>query len=182
MPRRTAGASRTSATSPSSTGVVPRTATTVCAQVLDVRARPTARTVHSIGPCTTKPPAALTLAPSTACSTSSSVTPRAAMRSRIELHLELAQIAAEPLDRGDAGHGEQAVLHLELGEVAQRHQVGGAGLGLERELEDLVQPSGEAREQRRARCPAAAAAPPARRARRRAGASGSSRRRARTRP
>ena len=75
---------------------------------------------------------------------------------RIELDLELAQVAAEPLDRGDAGHGEQPVLDLELREVAQRHQVGGAGLGLERELEDLVEPAGEAGEQRRARCPAGA--------------------------
>ncbi len=71
------------------------------------------------------------------------------MRAGIDLHLELAQVAAEPLDRRHAGHRQQAVLHLELGEVAQRHQVDGAGLGLERELEDLVQPAGEAREQRR---------------------------------
>ena len=120
-------------------------------------ARPTARTVHSIGPCATKPPAAFSFAPSTRVQ--HLVERHAARRHAvgIELHLELAQVAAEPLDRGDAGHGEQPVADLELREVAQRHQVGGARLGLERELEDLVEPAGQAREQRRRRCRAAAA-------------------------
>ena len=68
---------------------------------------------------------------------------------RVELNLELTQVAAEPLDGGDAGHGEQAVLELELGEVAQRHQVDGAGFRFERELQDLVQAAGQARQQRR---------------------------------
>ena len=67
----------------------------------------------------------------------------------IELHLELAQIAAEPFDGGDARHGQQTVLDFELGEVAQRHEVGGAWFGFERELEDLVQPAGQARHHRR---------------------------------
>ena len=61
MPRRTAGASRTSATSPSSTGVVAAHRDHRAAQVVDASARgPTARTVHSIGPCATKPPEAFT--------------------------------------------------------------------------------------------------------------------------
>ena len=123
--------------------------TTVRRMSSTVRARPIARTVHSIGPWATTPPAALTFAPSTACSTSSSVMPPRGHPLGIELHLELAQVAAEPLDGGDARHREQAVLHLELGEIAQRHQVRGAGLGLERELEDLVQPAGQARDERR---------------------------------
>ena len=67
----------------------------------------------------------------------------------IELHLELPQVAAKPLDRRHAGHGEQPVVDLELGQIAQRHQVGGAWLGLERELEDLVQATGQAGDERR---------------------------------
>jgi hypothetical protein len=69
----------------------------------------------------------------------------------IELHLEFAEVAAETLDRRDAGHCQEAILDLELGEVAQAHQIGRTGLGFERELEDLVQPAGQAREQRRIR-------------------------------
>ena len=68
---------------------------------------------------------------------------------RVELDLELAQVAAEPLDGGDARHGEQPVVDVELGQVAQRHQVGRARVRLERELEDLVQPAGQARDERR---------------------------------
>src|SRR4029077_10116646 len=56
MPRRTEGPSRTSVTSPRSTGVVPRTATTVCRRSSGVRTRPTPRTVHSVAPCTTGAP------------------------------------------------------------------------------------------------------------------------------
>ena len=67
----------------------------------------------------------------------------------IELHLKLAEIAAEPFDGRDTGHGQQSIVDLELREVAQRHEVRRAGLGFERELEDLVQPSGQARNQRR---------------------------------
>ena len=85
-----------------------------------------ARTFHSIGPCTTKPPEAFWFGSSTACITSSSVMPRADMRFRIDLHLELAQISAEALDRRHSRHGQQAILHLELGEIAQGHQVRGA--------------------------------------------------------
>ena len=68
---------------------------------------------------------------------------------RIELDLELSEIAAEPLDCGDAWHREQAIVDLELGKVAQGHQVGGARFCFERKLEDLVQPPGQARDQRR---------------------------------
>ena len=67
----------------------------------------------------------------------------------IELHLELAEIAAESFHRGHAGHGEQPVVHVELGEIAQRHEIGGAWVGFERELEDLVQTAGQAGDQRR---------------------------------
>ena len=67
----------------------------------------------------------------------------------IELHLELPQVAAETLDGRDARNGQQPVVHLELGEIAQRHQVGGAWLGFERELEDLVQSAGQAGDERR---------------------------------
>ena len=67
---------------------------------------------------------------------------------RIDLNLELPEIAAEPLDRGDTRDGEQPVLQLELGQVPERHQVHGAGFGFEREFENLVQPAGEARQQR----------------------------------
>ena len=52
------------------------------------------------------------------------------MRVGIELNLELPEIAAQPLDGRHARHGEQPVLDLELGQVAQRHQVDGAGLAL----------------------------------------------------
>ena len=68
----------------------------------------------------------------------------------VDLDLELAQVAAQPLDRGDAGHRQEPVLDLVLGQIAQRHQVGGAGVGLDRELEDLVEPAAEARQHRRA--------------------------------
>ena len=57
----------------------------------------------------------------------------------IDLHLELAQISAEPFNRGDAGNRQQAVLDVELREVAQRHQISGAGIRFERELKDLVE-------------------------------------------
>ena len=70
---------------------------------------------------------------------------------RIELHLELPEISAETLDRRHAGHGQETVVHLELGDVPQRHQIGGAGIGFQRELEDLVQPAGEAGDERRIR-------------------------------
>ena len=68
---------------------------------------------------------------------------------RIELHLELAQVSAEAFDRRHAGHGEQPVAHVELREIAQRHQVRRARLRLERELEDLVESTGHAGQQRR---------------------------------
>ena len=67
----------------------------------------------------------------------------------VELDLELTQIAAEPLDRGNAGNGEQPVLNLELGQVSEGHQVRRARFGLERELEDLVQPAGQTRNEGR---------------------------------
>ena len=67
----------------------------------------------------------------------------------IELHLELAEIAAEPLDGRDARHGQEPVVHLELGEIPQRHQVRRAGVGFEREFEDLVETAGQAGDQRR---------------------------------
>jgi hypothetical protein len=79
--------------------------------------------------------------------TSSSETPRHAIG--VHLDLKLAQIAAEPLDGGDAGHREQPILDLVLGEVAERHQIGNARRSLERELEDLVEPPGDAGQQRR---------------------------------
>ena len=103
----------------------PCTATTVLRRSSTfARARRRARSTPS-APCVTKPPAAFTLAPSTACMTSSSVTPRAAMRSGSSCTWNCAQVAAEPLDRGDARHREQPVLDLELREIAQRHQIGG---------------------------------------------------------
>jgi hypothetical protein len=67
---------------------------------------------------------------------------------RIQLDLELAQVTAEPLDGRHTRHGEQAVLDLVLGQVAQRHEVRDAGPGLDGDLEDLVEPAGHAREQR----------------------------------
>ncbi len=65
----------------------------------------------------------------------------------IDLNLKLTQVSAQPLHRGDAGHGEEAVLDLELREIAERHEIHGAGLRLQRELQDLVQATGEARQQ-----------------------------------
>jgi hypothetical protein len=70
---------------------------------------------------------------------------------RIELYLKLPQVSAEPLDGGDARNGEEAILHLELGEIAEAHLIHDARFRLERELENLVQPSGEARHERRFR-------------------------------
>src|SRR4029079_2661587 len=67
---------------------------------------------------------------------------------RVDLNLELAQVAPEPFDRGDTWYGEQSVFDLELGEVAERHQVDGAGLGFERELQNLVEAAGQTRHQR----------------------------------
>ncbi len=67
----------------------------------------------------------------------------------VELHLELPEIAAQPLHGGDAGHGQQPVVHLELREIPQGHEIRGARVSLERELEDLVQTAGEAGNQRR---------------------------------
>ena len=150
MPRRTAGASRTSATSPSSTGTSPRIVDDGAAQVVDRlrAARAPARSTRS-APCATMPPEAFTFDSSTACMHLVEADAPRRHALRIELHLELAQIAAEPLHRRDAGHGEQPVVDLELGEIAQRHQIRGAGIGFERELEDLVQPAGEARDERR---------------------------------
>ncbi len=70
---------------------------------------------------------------------------------RIELHLELAQVSAEPFDGRDARDGEQPILHVEFGEIAQRHQIRGARIRFERELEDLVESSGDAGQERRFR-------------------------------
>ena len=66
----------------------------------------------------------------------------------VEQDLVLAEVAAEPLDRRDPGYGEEPVLDLELGQVAERHQVYRPRLGLQRELEDFVQAAGEAGQQR----------------------------------
>jgi hypothetical protein len=68
----------------------------------------------------------------------------------VDQHLKLAQVAAEPLDRRDARHRQEPVSYLELGEVAQGHEIDRAGLRLERDLDHLVQPSGDARQERRA--------------------------------
>ena len=67
----------------------------------------------------------------------------------IELHLKLPEIAAQPFHGRDTGHGQQSVVDLELREVPQRHEIRRAWIGFERELEDLVEPAGEAGNQRR---------------------------------
>ena len=67
---------------------------------------------------------------------------------RIHLHLELSEIATQALDRCHARHGQQPVANLELSKVAQRHEVYRARLGFQRELENLIQATGEARQQR----------------------------------
>ncbi len=67
----------------------------------------------------------------------------------IDLHLELPQVAAKPFHGGHAGNGQESVVHVELGEIPQRHEIGRARVGLECELEDLVQAAGQARNQRR---------------------------------
>ena len=67
---------------------------------------------------------------------------------RIELHLELTEVSAQPLDGRHARHGEQAVLDVELRQIPQRHQIGAAGVRFQRELEDLVQPPGQTRDER----------------------------------
>src|SRR4029079_14817925 len=74
---------------------------------------------------------------------------RRAITLGIDLDLKLSEIPAETLDGRDAWHGEQPILHVELREVAQRHQIRGAGLRLERELEYLVQSPGDAGQKRR---------------------------------
>ena len=68
---------------------------------------------------------------------------------RIDLHLELPEIPTEALDGRDTRHREQPILHLELRQIAQPHQIRCAWLCLERELENLVQSSGDARQERR---------------------------------
>lgn len=67
----------------------------------------------------------------------------------IQLDLKLPEVPPEPLHGRDAGDRQQPVLDVELGEIAQAHQIGGAGVRFERELEDLVETSGEARDERR---------------------------------
>ena len=67
----------------------------------------------------------------------------------IDLHLELAEVAAQTLDSRHPRHGQQPVLDVELREIAQGHQVGCARFSLKRELENLVQSPGQARDQRR---------------------------------
>ena len=68
---------------------------------------------------------------------------------RINLHLELAKVAAQTFDRRDTRHSEQPVLHVELREIPQRHQVGTSGLRFQREFEDFVQATRQARDKRR---------------------------------
>ena len=47
----------------------------------------------------------------------------------VEQHLELSEVAAETLHRRDAGDRQEPVVDFELHEIAQGHQVGGAGVG-----------------------------------------------------
>ena len=79
----------------------------------------------------------------------------------VELDLELTEVSTERLHGRDARHGQEPIPDLELGEIAQRHEVERPLFRLEGELEDLVQPAGQAGEERRLRCPGEAAAPPA---------------------
>jgi len=65
----------------------------------------------------------------------------------IELHLKLPEVAAEAFHSGDPWNRQQSIVDLELGQIAQRHQICGAGISLERELENFVQPAGEARDE-----------------------------------
>ena len=149
MPRRTAAASRMSATSPSSTGTSPRVVTTVRRRS-STRLRAAER-AHR--------PFDRALGDDAARGVQvrfldgvHHVVEADAPRGHalgIELHLKLPQVAAETLHGRHAGHGQQPVVDLELGEIAQRHQVRRAWLGFERELEDLVQPAGQAGDQRR---------------------------------
>ena len=148
MPRRTAGASRTSATSPSSTGVVSRTATTVARRSPTFSARPTARTVHSIGPWATKPPGGVLVGPLDRGHHLAQGHAEGRHAVGIELHLELAQVSAEHLDGRHAGHAEEAVPHLVVREIAQLHEAGRPRLRLEDDLHHLVEPAGEAGDQR----------------------------------
>ena len=67
----------------------------------------------------------------------------------IELNLKLAEIPSESLDRRHTRHREQSVLDLELGQVPELHQVGRTLVSFERELKDLVEATGETRNQRR---------------------------------
>ena len=68
---------------------------------------------------------------------------------RIQLDLKLPQVATETLHSRYSGNGEQAVAHFELGEIAQRHEVGCALIRFQRKLENLVQSAGQAGDQRR---------------------------------
>jgi hypothetical protein len=63
---------------------------------------------------------------------------------RIKLNLELPEIAAEPLNRGNTGDSQQTVTHIELRKITQSHQVGCSWFGLKSELEYFIESSGEA--------------------------------------
>ena len=66
----------------------------------------------------------------------------------LKLHINYIIIAPSK-PRGDSPGAKWGglLLHLELREITQRGEVGGPGIGLERELEDLVEPPGQARQQ-----------------------------------
>ncbi len=62
----------------------------------------------------------------------------------VHLNLKLAKVPAHALHRGHAGHRQQPVADIELGQIAQGHEIALAGFIFQGELENFVQPACEA--------------------------------------
>ena len=129
MPRRTAGASRTSATSPSITGRLSFHRHDRIAQVLDVFGAPDGsyRPLHRA--FSDEAARGVDVAPWTACSISIEGDAAGRHALGIELHLELPQITAKPFDGGNARNRQEPVAHFKFSQVSQGHQIGCAGVG-----------------------------------------------------
>jgi hypothetical protein len=84
-------------------------ATTVCLRSSTASARPTARTVHSVAAAHHEAARAFSVAPDKPWNTSVERHPARRHAVGIELHLELAEVSAQSLHRGDARHRQQPV-------------------------------------------------------------------------
>ena len=108
-------------------------------------------------PCATMPPEAFRFDSSTACSTlvETDLARQPSVRDRAEPGTggDNRRDARRPTPR----HREQPVLDLELGQIAERHQIGRTRVSFERELKDLVEATGQTRDAAADRCPAAIA-------------------------